>query len=488
MNNCKAQILAKLASREAHVAVIGLGYVGLPLAVVFAEAGYCVTGVDLDARKVVAVNKGESYIDDVKSRSLKELVSYGRLSATSDFAVLDQCDAVSICVPTPLRKTGDPDISYIISVSEQIARYLHPEMVVVLESTTYPGTTTEVVLPLLANSGQKLKVGENFFLAFSPERVDPGRTDWTTRTTPKVIGGVTPACLNVAMTYYGQAIERLIPVSSTEAAEMVKLLENTFRAVNIGLVNEVLLMCDKLGLDVWEVIDAAATKPFGFMKFTPGPGLGGHCIPIDPHYLSWKLRTLNYTARFIELASEVNTSMPRYWAQKVQDSLNEMGRPLKGSKILVLGVAYKKNVSDTRESPALDIIHLLRQKGAVVSYHDPFVPSFSHEGMQMESISDLQGLLDASDCVVIATDHSSYGWDEVQERSRLVIDTRRVRACKSPLDIGFRRLDSRQEIRRGARTRADQKEEGITQSARAPADCYRSGKEPDAAKLERAAS
>jgi UDP-N-acetyl-D-glucosamine dehydrogenase len=299
-------------------------------------------------------------------------------------------------------------------------------MVVVLESTTYPGTTTEVLLPLLEGNGQNLQAGEDFFLAFSPERVDPGREDWTTHTTPKVIGGVTPACLQVAMAFYSSAIQTLVPVSSTEAAEMVKLLENTFRAVNIGLVNEVLLMADKLGLDVWEVIDAAATKPFGFMKFTPGPGLGGHCIPIDPLYLSWKLKTLNYNARVIELASEVNTNMPRYWVQKVQDALNDAGKPVKGSHILVLGVAYKKNVSDVRESPSLDIIHLLNEKGARVSYHDPHVPAFHHEGMEMVSVTDLDAALAASDCVVIATDHDAYDWARIGERAQLIVDTRRA--------------------------------------------------------------
>jgi UDP-N-acetyl-D-glucosamine dehydrogenase len=422
----KSQLLAKIDTNKAHVAVIGLGYVGLPLAVVFAEAGYRVTGVDLDRMKVDAVNKGQSYIEDVSSASVSQLVKRGLLDATTDFAVLTECDAVSICVPTPLRKTGDPDISYIVSATEQVARYLHRGMVVVLESTTYPGTTTEAVLPRLVGSGEGLTVGEDFFLAFSPERVDPGRSDWTTRTTPKVIGGVTPSCLQVAMAFYGKAIETLVPVSSTEAAEMVKLLENTFRAVNIGLANEVLLMCDKLGLDVWEVIDAAASKPFGFMKFTPGPGLGGHCIPIDPLYLSWKLRSLNYNARFIELASEINTNMPPYWVQKVQDALNEAGKAVKGSKILVLGVAYKKDVSDLRESPALDIIHLLQEKGALVRYHDPHVPAFHHDGLEMAGVTDLDSALAESDCTVIVTDHSSYDWDHVQSKARLVVDTRRA--------------------------------------------------------------
>jgi UDP-N-acetyl-D-glucosamine dehydrogenase len=426
MSTCASQLRDKLSSRQAHVAIIGLGYVGLPLAVVMAEAGFHVTGIDVDPHKITALNRGTSYIEDVASSSLLELIRRGQFTATTDFAALRDCDAVSICVPTPLRKTGDPDISYIIAATEPVATYLHPGMVVVLESTTYPGTTTEVVLPRLLGSGQNLQVGEDFFLAFSPERVDPGRTDWTTRTTPKVLGGVTPACLDLARTYYSQAIDTIVPVSSPEAAEMVKLLENTFRAVNIGLVNEVLLMCDKLGINVWEVIDAAATKPFGFMKFTPGPGLGGHCIPIDPLYLSWKLRTLKYNARFIQLASEINAAMPDYWVLKIQEALNDAGKPVRGSKILVLGVAYKKDVSDLRESPALDIIHLLQQKGGQVSYHDPHIPAFHHEGMEMVGIPDLEAGLRASDCVVIITDHSTYDWDLIQRYAPLLIDTRRA--------------------------------------------------------------
>jgi len=461
----KESLIAKLEGRHAHIAVIGLGYVGLPLAVSFAQAGYRVTGIDLDHRKIDAIKRGESYISDVSSTLLASLVHgqssgqqlvseesgsavvtsvatavdplapratpapqtrQGTLDATSDYAILADCDAVSICVPTPLNKTGDPNISYILSATEQIAQYMHAGMVIVLESTTYPGTTTEVMLPRLIENAQNLRLGEEFFLAFSPERVDPGRTDWMTHNTPKVIGGVTPACLAVATAYYSAAIETLVPVSSPDAAEMVKLFENTFRSVNIGLANELLLMCDKLGLDAWEVINAAATKPFGFMKFTPGPGLGGHCIPIDPQYLSWKLRTLAYNARFIELASEINTEMPRYWVQKVQDALNDVGRAVKGSRILVLGVAYKKNVNDMRESPALDIIHLLEEKGAQVHYHDPHVPSFQHEGMEMVSVTDLNVALSMVDCVVITTDHDAYQWDEIVRKAALVVDTRHV--------------------------------------------------------------
>ena len=419
-------LLERITQREAQVAIIGLGYVGLPLAVVFAEAGFTVVGIDLDARKVDALTEGRSYIEDIPSERIQPLVAEGRLSATTDFSLLAQCDAVSICVPTPLNKTGDPDISYIISASEQIARYLHPGMLIVLESTTYPGTTREVILPRLGSDANQLRVGTDFFLCFSPERVDPGRTDWTTINTPKVLGGMTPHCLEAGQTLYGSAIQRIVPVSSPEAAEMTKLLENTFRAVNIGLANELLLMCERLGLDAWEVIDAAATKPFGFMRFTPGPGLGGHCIPIDPLYLSWKLRTLNYNARFIELASEINTAMPRYWVQKIQDRLNDAGKAVKGSQILVLGVAYKRDISDMRESPALDIIHLLQEKGAVVSYHDPHVPTFSHDGMAMTSITDLHAALDGADCVVIATDHALYDWNLVRQSAQLLIDTRHV--------------------------------------------------------------
>ncbi len=433
MNEYLSQLLDRIEARDAHVAIIGLGYVGLPLAVVFAEAGYRVTGIDVDERKVDGINRSESYIEDIPSERISSLVAEGRLAATTDFAVLAQCDAASICVPTPLRKTGDPDISYIISATEAIARYIHRGMLVVLESTTYPGTTTEVILPRLCENGASLKAGEDFFLCFSPERVDPGRTDWTTRNTPKVMGGVTGTCLRAGQALYESAIERVVPVSSTEAAEMVKLLENTFRAVNIGLVNEVLLMCDRLGLDAWEVIEAAATKPFGFMKFTPGPGLGGHCIPIDPLYLSWKLKTLDYNARFIELASEINTAMPRYWVQKVQDCLNDAGKPVKGSRVLVVGVAYKKDVSDLRESPALDIIHLLEEKGASVIYHDPHVPAFHYEGLTMSAVADLDTALQEADCVIIATDHSAYDWPSLRRKPRLLVDTRRVGS--QPIDV-----------------------------------------------------
>jgi UDP-N-acetyl-D-glucosamine dehydrogenase len=419
-------LIDRLNDRGAHIGIVGLGYVGLPLAVSFAEAGFCVTGIDLAPEKVEAVNSGRSYVSDVPFEHVDELVRSGKLRATTDYAVLRECDAVSLCVPTPLNKTGDPDVSYIVAAAEEIARHLHAGMVLVLESTTYPGTTSEVVLPLLAANDAGLQVGESFFLAFSPERIDPGRTDWGVQNTPRVIGGTTPACLEVATAYYGQIISKIVAVSSTEAAEMVKLLENTFRAINIGLANESLLMCDKLGLDVWEVIEAAATKPFGFMKFTPGPGLGGHCIPIDPLYLSWRLKGLRYNARFIELASEINTGMPPYWVQKVQDALNEVEKSIKGSHVLVLGVSYKKDIDDVRESPAIDIIELLMAKGARVTYHDPHVPRLKAEGLEMDCVSDLEVALSSSDCVMVVTDHSAYHWSRVKALSKLIVDTRHV--------------------------------------------------------------
>ncbi len=402
----KEELVQKLQNRTAEVAILGLGYVGLPLAVVFAEAGFNVTGIDPDRRKVDTIQRGESHIQDVTTEQVARLVSNGKLHATTDFAALKNADAVSICVPTPLRKTGDPDLSFILDATSDLAKYMHPGMVVVLESTTYPGTTREILLPKLGDD-RNLTVGEDFFLAFSPERVDPGREDWTTLNTPKVVGGITPACSEVSSIWYNQALETVVQVSSAEVAEMTKLLENTFRMINIGLVNEMALMCDRLGVDVWEVIDAAATKPFGFMKFTPGPGLGGHCIPIDPLYLSWKLRALNYTARFIELASEINTGMPRHVIELVQDALNDRGLAIKGSKVLVLGAAYKPDIDDLRESPALDVIGLLEQKGARVSYHDPYVPLIKHDTWERASIEDLDEAVRESDCVVIITNHTA---------------------------------------------------------------------------------
>jgi UDP-N-acetyl-D-glucosamine dehydrogenase len=423
MENMQEIIQEKIRERTARVAILGLGYVGLPLAVILAEAGFDVTGVEPDRRKVEDLDRGESYVQDVPTKQVANLIRSGKLRATTDFSVLAEADAVSICVPTPLRKTGDPDLSFILVATDELARYIHRGMVIVLESTTYPGTTREILLPKLCEASG-LEVGKDFFLAFSPERVDPGREDWTTYNTPKVIGGITPACTEVATLWYQQALETVVPVSSAESAEMTKLLENTFRMINIGLVNEMAIMCDRLGLDVWEVIEAAATKPFGFMKFTPGPGLGGHCIPIDPLYLSWKLRALNYTARFIDLASEINTGMPRYVVSKVQDALNDRAKPLKGSEILVIGAAYKPDVDDIRESPALDIIGLLKQKGAEVDYHDPNILSIQHDDWSLESVPDVIESARKSDCVVIVTNHSTYDYNQILDSAPLIVDTR----------------------------------------------------------------
>ena len=416
------ELLHKINNRTARIGVVGLGYVGLPLVVGLAEEGFHVTGIDVDARKVQSLNNGQSYIEDIPSEAIAKLVKNGRFRASIDYGLLDDVDAISICVPTPLRKTKDPDISYIINASENIAKYGVEGKLIILESTTYPGTTDEVMLPILQEKGQE--VGRDFFLAFSPERIDPGRTDYTLKTTPKVIGGVTPACLEAAVALYGTIVDHPVPVSSTATAEMVKLLENTFRAVNIGLVNEVALMCDKLGLNVWEVVQAAASKPYGFMPFYPGPGLGGHCIPIDPHYLSWKLRTLNYTARFIELAAEINSHMPEYVVGKVADALNDHAKPIKGSKILVLGVAYKPNVSDVRESPALDVIVLLQGKGAQVFYHDPYVADLSHEGLDLICTPWADDLVSQMDCTVIVTNHADYDWPALANQPALFVDAR----------------------------------------------------------------
>ncbi len=423
MNSTRDKLEDKILDRSARVAILGLGYVGLPLATIFAEAGFNVIGVEPDSSKVEKLERGESYVQDVPSEQLLKLIQSGKLQATTDFSVLAEADAVSICVPTPLRKTGDPDLSFILVATDELAKYIHRGVVVVLESTTYPGTTREILLPKLTKTSG-LEVGKDFFLAFSPERVDPGRTDWTTYNTPKVIGGITPTCSELASLWYQQALETVVPVSSAESAEMAKLLENTFRMINIGLVNEMAIMCDRLGLDVWEIIDAAATKPFGYMKFTPGPGLGGHCIPIDPLYLSWKLRALNYTARFIDLASEINTGMPRYVVAKVQDALNDQAKPLKGSSVLVIGAAYKPDVDDIRESPALDIIGLLRQKGAEVDYHDPYIPKITHDDWFLESVPDFIEVASTADCVVIVTNHTTYDYPQILEKAQLIIDTR----------------------------------------------------------------
>ena len=419
----REQLLERIADRTARVGVVGLGYVGLPVAVAFAEAGFETVGVDIDEEKVASLNRGESHVEDVADEVLEPLVARGTFCATADYASLKGVDAISICVPTPLRKSKDPDISYIIGATDSIAAHGGLGKLIVLESTTYPGTTEEVILPRLGINGQR--VGRDFFLAFSPERIDPGRTDYTVYSTPKVIGGMTPGCLEVAVALYSAIVEQVVPVSSPAAAEMVKLLENTFRAVNIGLVNEVALMCDRLGLNVWEIVEAAATKPYGFMPFYPGPGLGGHCIPVDPHYLSWKLRTLNYTARFIELADDVNRNMPNFVVARVGDALNEDEKAIKGSRILLLGIAYKPNVSDVRESPALDIIHLLREKGAHIRYHDPHVPQVvTHAGKTMTSESLSDETLAEADCVVIVTNHDDYDWEYLAENARLIVDTR----------------------------------------------------------------
>lgn len=420
----KKQLLDKIADRQAVIGIVGLGYVGLPLAVAFAQEGFQVIGVDVDNRKIDALNQGESYVEDIPAAVLKPLIDSGIIRATTDYAAMAAADAISICVPTPLRKTKDPDISYIIHAADCLAAHMPPGQgqLIVLESTTYPGTTDEIVLPRFNRDG--LEVGRDFFMAFSPERIDPGRTDYTVRTTPKVIGGVTPDCLEVAVALYGTVVDNPVAVSSTATAEMVKLLENTFRAVNIGLVNEVALMCDKLGLNVWEVVGAAATKPYGFMPFYPGPGLGGHCIPIDPHYLSWKLRTLNYTARFIELAAEVNSHMPDYVLGKVGDALNDERKALNGSRILVLGAAYKRDVGDVRESPALDVIHLLRGRGADVVYHDPYIPTMFLDGDELSSVELSAETVAAADCVVVVTDHTVYDWEWLTANARLIVDTR----------------------------------------------------------------
>jgi len=420
------RLLDRLHSRQARAGVVGLGYVGLPLAVELARSGFVTTGIDLDARKIDAINRGDSYIPDVPSSDVRELVSRGHLSATTGFAVVAELDTVNICVPTPLRKTKDPDMSYIVSAVEAIAAHLHPGMLVILESTTYPGTTEEVVQPLLERGG--LKAGVDFFLAFSPERVDPGNGSFNTRNVPKVVGGMTPTCGELARALYGAAIDTVVPVSSPRVAEMVKLLENTFRAVNIGLVNEIALMCDKLGIDVWEVVDAAKTKPFGFMPFYPGPGLGGHCIPIDPFYLSWKAKQNGFEPRFIELAGHVNSSMPHAVVDKITDALNIQRKSLNGSHVLVAGIAYKRDIDDIRESPALDVMGLLHAKGARLSYTDPYVSRLAASawpgGYELWSVSPDRLPILSIDCLVVLTDHRAFDYDALAAVAPLVVDTR----------------------------------------------------------------
>ena len=412
----------KLQQRNATAAVIGLGYVGLPLAIEIASAGFNVVGIDLDQNKIARLKEGKSYIGDVSDKTIAGAIQTGRFTPTSAFSALRDVDTVSICVPTPLSKSRDPDISFILAATEKIRKYLHAGQLIVLESTTYPGTTDELILPELESSD--LRVGKDFFLAFSPERIDPGNTAFNTHNTPKIVGGITAECTEIAHVFYSQFIEHVIPVSSTKCAEMVKLLENTFRSVNIGMVNELALMCDLLGVDVYEVIDAAATKPFGFIPFYPGPGLGGHCIPIDPHYLAWKLKALNFQARFIGLAAEINGMMPTVVTTMVGEGLNRFSKSIRGSKVLVLGVAYKKNVSDCRESPALDVMRMLIDKGAILSYNDPFVATLRINGNTMKSVELTSANIERQDCIIVLTDHSAYDFPRIIAASKLVVDTR----------------------------------------------------------------
>ena len=412
----------KIRAKKAEVGVVGLGYVGLPLAMEFVRSGFRVYGIDIDRDKIREINRGRSFVLDVGDQVLKSAIDSGKFRAYSSYQVVSRLDCVSICVPTPLRTTKDPDISHILDAVKNIGKHLHEDMLIVLESTSYPGTTDEVLLPEFQRDSYQ--VGKNLFVAFSPERVDPGNSDFRTQNTPKIIGGVTPRCAELARLFYEQAIEKVVSVSSTAAAEMVKLLENTFRAVNIGLVNEIAIICDKLGVSVWEVIEAAATKPFGFMPFSPGPGLGGHCIPIDPHYLSWKLKMLNYNARFIELASEVNTHMPEYCVGKISRALNEKRQCVNGSKILVIGVAYKKDISDVRESPALDIMRLLENEGASVDFSDPYVPEWKADEVTKRSVKLTPKTLQKYHMVVLITDHSVFDYPMIQRWSRLIFDSR----------------------------------------------------------------
>ena len=426
------QLKKKFQDRTVQAGVVGLGYVGLPLAVEFAKEGIHVTGIDLDARKTALITAGESYIQDVPTSSLAPLVASGHLRATTDFAIIRELDTINICVPTPLRKTKDPDMSFIDAASREIAKHLHPGMLIILESTTYPGTTDEMLLPILEEASG-LKVGQDFFVCFSPERVDPGNPKYHTKNIPKVVGGITPACTEAGAAFYGMALETVVAVGSTRVAEMVKLLENTFRMINIGLVNELAIMCDRMGINVWEVIDAAKTKPFGFMAFYPGPGLGGHCIPVDPYYLSWKTKQAGIEARFIELAGYINGQMPHFVVDKIQNALNDHTKPLKGSHVHILGVAYKRDIDDVRESPALDIIHLLQARGARVTYSDPYVKSCRIESTGELTAQDSLAMAATSDCVVCVTDHQVFDYAAVLEKSQLIVDTRNAfKAFASP--------------------------------------------------------
>ncbi len=420
------KLTSKITTRTARVGVVGLGYVGLPLAVEFAKAGFSVTGIDLVESKVARFNAGDSYVQDVSRADMSALTSQQKLRATTDFSVIAELDTINICVPTPLRKTKDPDMSYIVSACQEMAKFFHPGMLVILESTTYPGTTEEVVLPMLAASG--LQVGRDFFLCFSPERVDPGNPKYQTKNIPKVVGGVTPACTDMGALFYAQALETVVPVRSTQVAEMVKLLENTFRMINIGLVNELAIMCDRMGINIWEVIDAAATKPFGFMPFYPGPGLGGHCIPVDPYYLSWKAREYDFATRFIELAGEINTAMPYHVVDAVASALNERQKSLKGSKVLLMGVAYKKDVDDMRESPSLKLLQLLTERGALINYNDPYfpeIPKLRHYNFpNKRSVALSPATIASYDCVLIATDHTSCDYEAIVRDAKLIVDSR----------------------------------------------------------------
>ncbi|MHB8170312.1 MAG: nucleotide sugar dehydrogenase [Thermincolia bacterium] len=432
----------RLTAKDAIIGVIGLGYVGLPLAVEMAEAGFQVYGLDINEKKVNNLKKGDSYIIDVESQRVTDVVTKGFLHPGTDFSVIEKCDAVSICVPTPLRKTKDPDVSYITSAVSEIKKHMHKDLLIILESTTYPGTTEELIQHEIEALGYK--IGEDFFVCFSPERVDPGNPVFNTKNTPKVIGGVTPKCTELGCLLYGQVLQNIVPVSSTKVAEMVKLLENTFRSVNIGLVNELALMCDRMGINVWEVIEAAATKPFGFMPFYPGPGIGGHCIPLDPMYLSWKAKMFNFYNKFIELASDINGNMPRYVITKIMDALNMQSKSLRGSKILILGMAYKKNIDDVRESPALDLYALLLERGAEVNYHDPYVPSFKSGDSVIYSINISQEIIRQYDCIILATDHTCFDYTMISKNAQLIVDTRNgfkeyrenIVKLGAPLEIG----------------------------------------------------
>lgn len=420
-SSAASELRQRISKKTARVGVLGLGYVGLPLAVEFARAGFEVVGIDVQQSKVDQFNGGQSYVKDVEDSVFGPLVKSGKLRATADYSIIEELDTIDICVPTPLRKTKDPDMSYVVSATDAIAEHLHPGLLVMLESTTYPGTTDELLLPKLEATG--LKVGRDFFLCFSPERVDPGNPKFHTRNIPKVVGGITPTCTEMGALFYKQALETVVPVSSTRVAEMVKLLENTFRMINIGLVNELALMCDRMDINVWEIIDAAATKPFGFMPFYPGPGLGGHCIPIDPFYLSWKSKQSGIEARFIELAGYINGRMPEFVVEKIQNALNDVSKPLRNSRIHVLGVAYKRDIEDVRESPALDIIQLLLRRGASVTFSDPHVNGIHVDGTNLQSQETAAGM-EAADCVVILTNHSDFDYPAIVDGSKLIVDTR----------------------------------------------------------------